>query len=188
MKITTLSLITAVTVCLSLPAQAGPEAFVKGKTIPQYGKIAAVKVDQPVYKHSKFKVVFDVSKETAPGELNRTFVSAARFINMHTAAGVKEKNIHLAIVVHGKAGRDLTRTTYYETHQELEDGETPIANANADLIKVLQAHGVKIYLCGQSAAWYDIKNEDLLPGVKMALSAMTAHALLQQKGYTLNPF
>jgi len=27
-----------------------------------------------------------------------------------------------------------------------------------------------------------------LPGVTMALSAMTAHALLQQDGYTLNPF
>jgi len=29
---------------------------------------------------------------------------------------------------------------------------------------------------------------DLLPNVEMALSAMTAHALLQQDGYTLNPF
>jgi len=28
----------------------------------------------------------------------------------------------------------------------------------------------------------------LLPGVEMALSAMTAHAILQQEGYTLNPF
>jgi hypothetical protein len=30
--------------------------------------------------------------------------------------------------------------------------------------------------------------EQLIPGVKMALSAMTAHAQLQQQGYTLNPF
>jgi hypothetical protein len=28
----------------------------------------------------------------------------------------------------------------------------------------------------------------ILPGVEMALSAMTAHALLLQQGYTLNPF
>jgi hypothetical protein len=33
-----------------------------------------------------------------------------------------------------------------------------------------------------------VKTEDLLPGVEMALSAMTAHALLQQQGYTFNPF
>ncbi len=42
--------------------------------------------------------------------------------------------------------------------------------------------------CGQSAASNHIANADLLPGVKMSLSAMTAQALLQQSGYTLNPF
>jgi len=47
---------------------------------------------------------------------------------------------------------------------------------------------VKVYLCGQSAAYYDVKNTDLYKGVDMALSAMTAHALLQQQGYSLNPF
>ena len=36
--------------------------------------------------------------------------------------------------------------------------------------------------------FYDITGGDLLPGVEMSLSAMTAHALLQQDGYTLNPF
>jgi hypothetical protein len=33
----------------------------------------------------------------------------------------------------------------------------------------------------------DIDQEDLLPGVRVALSAMTANALLQQNGYTFNP-
>jgi len=56
------------------------------------------------------------------------------------------------------------------------------------LIKALTGKGVRIIVCGQSATYYDIENEDLLPNVEMALSAMTAHALLQQDGYTLNPF
>ena len=43
-------------------------------------------------------------------------------------------------------------------------------------------------MCGQSAAGQGVKKTDLLPGVELALSAMTAHALLQQQGYTLNPF
>ena len=33
-----------------------------------------------------------------------------------------------------------------------------------------------------------VANEDLLPGIEVGLSAMTAHALLQQQGYTVNPF
>ena len=61
-------------------------------------------------------------------------------------------------------------------------------NANAGLIAALIDAGVRIELCGQTAAFRDITQEDLLPGITMSLSAMTSHALLQQEGYTLNPF
>ena len=47
---------------------------------------------------------------------------------------------------------------------------------------------MRFILCGQSAAAYGITPENLIPGVEMALSAMTAFALLQQNGYTVNPF
>ena len=83
------------------------------------------------------------------------------------------ENIHLAIVVHGTAVHDVTRDS---------------AGANADLVAALVEHGVEIFVCGQSAVWYDIAAGDLLPGVSMSLSAMTAHARLQSDGYTLNPF
>lgn len=167
-------------------AYAGPEAFSAGKAIPEFGKIAHVDVDQPVYGYSKFKVAFDVSARTDAGKINRKLESAARFINMHDAAGVKVKNIKLAIVLHGGAVRDVTGAEYYTT--SLKPDEEKSENVNAALVEALVAKGVKFYVCGQSAAYYDVKNTDLLPGVDMALSAMTAHALLQQKGYTLNPF
>ena len=195
MKTKTLFLIAAACIMSSVPALAEPEAFTSGQSIPEFGKIAEVKVDQPVYRHHKFKVAFDVSKQADTGELNRNLVSVARFINMHTAAGVKEKNIKLAVVIHGGATKDVTNETYYNASQNgasqngaSQDGDDKKANANAALIKTLIDHGVEVYVCGQSAVFYDIDNTDLLPDVKMALSAMTAHALLQQKGYTLNPF
>jgi intracellular sulfur oxidation DsrE/DsrF family protein len=56
------------------------------------------------------------------------------------------------------------------------------------LIGALTDAGVRIILCGQTAAYRDISKDDLLPNVELALSAMTAHAQLQQSGYTLNPF
>jgi len=168
----------------SVSAFAGPDDFVAGKTIPAYGKIAAVDVDQRVYSYSKFKIAFDTAKGADAGELNRTLTSAARFINMHTEAGVKPKNIKLAIVVHGGAVKDVTNDAFYA---EGQDG-TPVSNANAALVKTLIENGVEFYVCGQSAVYYGVGNDDLLPGVKMSLSAMTAHALLQQKKYTLNPF
>ena len=185
MKIRTLTLITTASLMFAAPSWAGPDAFKQGQTIPKYGDIAEVKVDQPVYKHHKFKVAFDVNKQAELGGLNRNLESAARFINMHTAAGVKGKNIKLAIVLHGGAVKDVTREAYYAGIQE---GNEKKQNANAALVKTLIDHGVEFYVCGQTAAYYDIDNTDLVPDVKMALSAMTSHALLQQKGYTLNPF
>ena len=104
---------------------------------------------------------------------------------MHVAAGLKASNIDLAMVIHGGAVKDMTQNAHYQT---LEANKDDKLNLNAKLIKALQAHGVKFYVCGQSATYYGVKTENLLPGVKMSLSAMTAHALLQQQDYTLNPF
>lgn len=168
-------------------AHAGPADFKAGTAIPEFGEIAPVNVDSDlrVKKNTKFKIVFDVNKQADAGGLNRGFVTAARFINMHVEAGARPKNIKLAIVLHGKAAKDVTSVKYYGASQEGDDIKP---NANAALVQTLIDHGVKFYVCGQTASYYDIKNDDLLPGVQMALSAMTAHALLQQKGYTLNPF
>lgn len=168
--------------CLSFSAQASEADFHVGKVIPNFGKVAAVHQDMKIPKRAKFKVLFDTAKGAEAGKINKTLNSAARFLNMHGDAGVSEKNMKLAVVFHGKGSFDLTKPDYYA--KKFEEGE----NANAALIEALTDKGVRVILCGQTAAYYDISNDDLLPGVEMALSAMTAHALLQQEGYTLNPF
>lgn len=167
---------------LSCPAIADDTAFHAGSVITEFGKIATIDSDMLLPKRVKLKVSFDAASAAKPGEVNRKLDSLARFINMHVEAGVPLKNIDVALVVHGGASKDLARNAYYGAQY---DGAT---NANAPLIKALVENGVEIYLCGQSAVYHDIQKSDLLPGVDMALSAMTAHALLQQDDYTLNPF
>lgn len=168
-------------VALACPAFADQSAFHAGPEIPEYGRIASVDSDFAIPKKAMLKVRFDVSNAAAPGELNRGLESAARFINMHVESGVPLKNIDLAIVVHGGATKDLT-------HKERYEVDTGVANASAPLIAALLEKNVKVYVCGQSAAFHGVAKDDLLPGVKMALSAMTAHALLDAEGYSLNPF
>lgn len=163
-------------------AQTAPPAFHAGPVFPVYGKIATVDSDMPIPPGTVFKVAFDVSERAKPGEVNRGVDSVARFVNMHVAAGVPIRDIHVAIVVHGQAGIDLLTAAAYAKRS---DGA---ANATAPLVDQLLAHGVLIYLCGQSAAGLSIAKPDILPGVDMALSAMTAFALLQQQGYSVNPF
>ncbi len=167
---------------LAQPASAQMENFRSGPVFEEFGPTAPVQASEPLAKDTIFNISFDVAKAADPDKLNRTIESAARFINMHVAAGVPAENIHLAIVVHGGAAFDLTKQEFFAAHK---DGKK---NASAAAIAQLQEHGVEFHLCGQSAAAHGITNADLLPGVKMSLSAMTTHALLQQQGFTLNPF
>ena len=168
----TLSLATA-----ARPAAAGQEAFHEGPLIKDHGRIAAVPDAAPLPGDASFRVAWDLAKAAENGQANRGLDTAARFLNMHRAAGVPAERLQLAVVVHGGAHRDLLTP-------EARGEENP----SAGLISQLIEHGVQIQLCGQTAAWYGVTGEDLLPGVRMALSAMTAHALLQQEGFTLNPF
>lgn len=174
----------AATVAAPLAAQQSPlrPNFHSGSVITGFGPIANVEGAEALSKDAQFSVAFDVAAAANPGELNRTFECAARFINMHVEAGVPAENIKLAVVVHGGAAFDVTNAARYAA----KNPDT--INANAPLIAELQKHRVEFYLCGQSAAAHNVIKSDLLPGVKLPLSAMTAHALLQQKGYTLNPF
>jgi intracellular sulfur oxidation DsrE/DsrF family protein len=153
-------------------ALADEAAFITGPVFTDYGAVAEVDVTMPIPPGTTFKHSFDVSTPAPSGEPNSSLVSAARFINMHARAGTATENIQVAVVVHGKAVKDVA--------DEL--------STSAALVAALIDKGVRIIVCGQSATYYDVSTDDLLPGVEMALSAMTAHAVLQQKGYTLNPF
>lgn len=157
-------------------ASAGPDDFHPGTVIEGYGNIASVE-DSRLSSETEFHIAYDVASAAEDGAVNRSFVTPARFLNMHVDAGVPAENIHLAVVVHGGAFKDL-----------LNDEAYGAENPNGPLIAQLIDAGVTFELCGQTAAYRDVSAEDLLPGVTISLSAMSSHALLQQQGYTLNPF
>nr|WP_321440104.1 DsrE family protein [uncultured Hyphomonas sp.] len=161
---------------LAMPALAGPEAFQPGTVVPDYGKVAMIEgAELPA--DTVMKVAFDIGKAGPADAISRSLETPARFLNMHAAAGVDPENLHVALIVHGAASADL-----------LTDEARGAPNPNAGLIAELLAAGATIELCGQTAAMRDITQADLLPGVTIGLSAMSTHALLQQEGYTLNPF
>ena len=180
--LTTTAACSPKTTSQSPAASLSESAFTTGPVISEYGPAAAIDSDFKIPDGTKFKVSFDTTAATEPGEINRSLTTAARFLNMHAKAGVAEQDMKLAVVFHSKAIFDLTTPERYGKKYEGAD------NANAAIIKALLDKNVRIIVCGQSAAYYDVKNKDLLPGIEMALSAMTAHAVLQQEGYTLNGF
>lgn len=180
-----LKIISVVAALLLMPVQAAADprpGFHSGPVFSTFGDIASVQSDQPIPEGTVFRVAFDVSESATPGQLNRAIDSAARFINLHVEAGVPIADIHVAVVVHGGAVADLLTQAAYAGRN---DGAT---NGSAPAIAALAAQGVEFWLCGQSAAAQQITKADTLPEVGMSYSAMTAFALLQQRGYTVNPF
>ncbi len=167
------SILIAAGALAAAPAAAQPSAFTPGPAIKQFGPVAAVETDAPIPSATDFKIAFDLAHGAAPGQLNRNIESAARLINMLARAGHPAERVRPALVLHADAVKDVTRAG---------------AGPNAALVAALIAAGAQFYVCGQSAASQGVKKADLLPGVRMELSAMTAHARLQQQGYTLNPF
>jgi intracellular sulfur oxidation DsrE/DsrF family protein len=154
-----------------------------GPVIEAYGPVYAVPEGSwNLNKDTHYKVSMDVSASgDFNSDLNRRIESAARFLNLHARNGIDPKNIEFAIVVHGSAAKDLLKDTAYEARF---DGPNP----NTAMLAALHNAGVKIYLCGQTAAHRGFTAEELNPVVSIALSAMTAHVRLQSEGYTLIPF
>ena len=170
----------AVAVAIPMQLQAKLADFVDGPVIKGFGKHDQIE-NPGVSPETQLKVAFDVGKAAEGGQINRRFDSLARFINMHAASGVKPENIELALVVHGKASFDILD---HETYQKLYEMDNP----NKALIQALLKNNVRVILCGQTASAYEISQSQLIQGSELALSAMTAHALLQQQGFTINPF
>lgn len=129
-----------------------------------------------------YKAVMDLSESPETGnELNSGLVSAARYLNMNVGSGIDAGNLELAVVVHGKALQDLLS-------DEASKKRLSRPNPNTALLNALNEAGVKIYLCGQSAAFRGYTLAEMNPIVSMAISAMSAQARLQSEGYSLISF
>ena len=178
-------LMTLAALALATPAAAQEAEWELGPVFEDFGPHVAVEGVEPFAPDTAFAHSFDEA-DRSPDRRNRGFESAARFINMHAANGVGPAHIRTAVVVHGSAVLDVL--TDEALAARAEDGEKPAANPSGAMVREMLAQGVRFIVCGQSAAGQGVSKDDLIPGVEMALSAMTAHALLQQQGYTVNPF
>jgi len=179
MRAATLALLAVASVPMVARSQERPQAAT-GPIIHDYGPVfEVVGQDVPVDVGAEYSLVFDVSQGSQdPEQLNAGFVSLARFLNMHGAAGVPVENMHLALVIHGTAGKDALDSAAFRERFGVD-------NPNDGLLKALRAAGVEIYMCGQTAMARGLPAEDLSEPVDLALSAMTMLALFQGRGYGL---
>jgi intracellular sulfur oxidation DsrE/DsrF family protein len=158
------------------PARTGP-------VIEGYGPVYPVESPSFVTPlDADYRLVFDV--KTAPDDteaVNPAIETLARFLNMHARAGVAPERMQLALVLHGRAGKDALDHEGFRARHGHD-------NPNLELIEKLDAAGVEIILCGQTAMHRGLPADRLAAPVKLALSAMTALSVLQSRGYALIAF
>ena len=130
----------------------------------------------------KYKLLISLTAGTGDPEkikeLNRGLAEVGRIINLHLAAGVPKRNMEVVIVVHGKALYALLNNEAFKKAYKVD-------NPNADIIQELEGAGAKFIACGQAMQFLEVKNEQLLPSVKIALAAKVAISTYQLKGYAL---
>ncbi|MBO0341100.1 DsrE family protein [Muricauda lutimaris] len=149
-----------------------------GPVVEGYGQVWAI--ENPDFKtdtSQEFKVVFDVKDgPESDTEININLNTVARFLNLHAQNGIPLSQLKVALIVHGTAARNLLSDEAYQKRYQVQ-------NPNLELVEKLLDAEVEVIMCGQSSKTRDLPKEDLIPGVKIALSAMTANIQLQNQGY-----
>lgn len=130
----------------------------------------------------EWKHAFDSIKGES-GETNAALARAVALYRHLEKAGVDPKQVTSAVVIHGPAIYDIANAARYEKAY----GEG-VANPNAELVAELIGLGGEIWVCGVAAKSRKVGDDDVLPGVQMAPAAMVAHAELQRRGFSLNPY
>jgi intracellular sulfur oxidation DsrE/DsrF family protein len=158
----------------------------KATTGPVFDNIGPVytvtHLDHKPDTSKQLKAIFDVDrKQSDPSQLNTIISSLHRYYNLHVRYGFPKEQIHLAVILHGGATKDALSAAAYQDKYKVE-------NPNIELIKSLSEMGVEIFLCGQSMSHSGYSKADLLPEVKVALSAMTVLTVYQMDDYALIKF
>ncbi|MBK6489417.1 MAG: DsrE family protein [Gemmatimonadetes bacterium] len=143
-----------------------------------------VKVDDPTFMipaGHDFKSVFEINVgDTAT--VNQQLVTVARFLNVHVRHGIPKDRVHAAAVIHGSGWMAILSDSAYGARFAGK------ANPSRPLVEELLANGVQLVLCGQTAGMRGVDRRELLPGVKLGISAMTALNVFQAQGYQFNPW
>ena len=123
--------------------------------------------------------VADDTKDGVVKGLNR----AATITNLYALGDEGSgRGLKLAVVIHGAATKAVLSDEAYARH--VEGSKT---NPNRALIEQLHAAGVELYVCGQALAHAKYATTDVLPEVKVAVSAATAAVNKQLDGYVYVP-
>jgi intracellular sulfur oxidation DsrE/DsrF family protein len=129
-----------------------------------------------------YKILFELTQNNPDStikEINAGLDEIARVINLHVASGIPAKRIIPVIVVHATALNAIKNNEAYKKKYKVD-------NPNIKLINEMEKIGAKFIACGQAMEFFEVKREELLPEIKISLTAQTVITGYQLKGYVLH--
>jgi intracellular sulfur oxidation DsrE/DsrF family protein len=127
------------------------------------------------------KVVFDITADAKPTDLNKGLERVARLINLYGSVGMKASDVKVALVVHGEATKSVLTNDVYKSKFGTDK------NPNLVVIGELQKAGVEVFVCGQALAYKGFEQSEVSEGVKVASAALTVVINRQADGYSYVP-
>jgi intracellular sulfur oxidation DsrE/DsrF family protein len=146
------------------------------------GVIPVGDIDEIPDPKQQYKFVMELTSfamkddSAAYKDINLALRDIARTINLHVGAGIPKENIDIVLAVHGQALNAFLTNEKYKKKFDID-------NPNIPLLKELQDFGVKIILCGQAMHYQRLMRENIIPGVKVSLTAQTVVSSYQLKNY-----
>lgn len=132
----------------------------------------------PIPTGHVFRVLWTLNQHGDSSQVNAQMGTIARFFNLHARHGIAKEHLRAAAVVNGNAWVALLTDEAYQRRYGRP-------NPSKTLVQELLAAGTRFAVCGQTALSMGVRSEELLPGVQMAISAMTALNVFSADGYRL---
>jgi intracellular sulfur oxidation DsrE/DsrF family protein len=127
------------------------------------------------------KVVFDVTADAKPTDLNKGLERVARLLNLYGSTGMKASDVKIALVMHGEATKSVLANDAYRSKFGTDK------NPNLAVIAELRKAGVEVFVCGQALAHKGFEQSEVSEGVKVASAALTVVVNRQADGYSYVP-
>ncbi len=130
-----------------------------------------------------YKLLFEISErnpDSTAKEINLSLDDVARILNLHIASGIPPKQIIPVVVLHGPGLDAVLSNEAYKKRHSLE-------NPNIKLVHDLINVGTKFIVCGQAMAFKGLVKDDILPEMKISVTAQTVLSNYQLRGYVLYP-
>ena len=143
------------------------------------GVLPVAGIDEIPSPKREYKLLFEFTlsdKDSTHEKINPGLTEIARILNLHVASGIPISHIHPVIVVHGTS-------LYAKQNNELYQGKFKKDNPNSKVIQDLMKNGARFIACGQAMNFFDVKKEELFPGVKVSLTAQTVLSNYIGQGY-----